>query len=273
MPSASYQGDSNFISSPSAALAQTVSAINSSVDPSAPGQPVTFTATVTPSTSGVPTGTVVFSVDGSPSVSATLNSTGSATFTTSSLSVGTHEITCNYSGDGNFQPSNSFLIQIVGTNAPTFSLVSFGGTFSVTAGQSVPIGIAVKSVPSFKSTIMFSCSGLPTGATCSFGPAQITPTGYISYTTLTITTTGSQSSGRRFYATPSIERTAMQLGILGLSLAVLWLVARGQSGAPTIDSLWRASSLFCSAPPSDVVKEVAAVSRLLARRRQAARTR
>jgi len=226
---ASYQGDANFVPSPSAELAQgisevsTTTAISSSVDPSSPGQSVTFTATVTPSTSGVPTVTMLFSVDGSPAVSATLNSTGSATFTTSSLSAGTHEITCNYSGDGNFEPSNSFLIQIVGTNAPPFTLVSYGGSsFSVTAGQSVPIGIAVKSVPNFKSAITFSCSGLPAGATCSFGPAQITPTSYISYTTLTIATSGSQSSIPTF--TPPLSNRVALPGILGLGALALWFV-------------------------------------------------
>ena len=105
--SASYGGDSNFPASTSSVLTQTVTAnssatvVTSSVNPSAFGQSVTFTATVT-SSGGTPTGTVTFK-DGTTTLgSATLNGSGEAAFSTSTLAAGSHSITASYSGDGDF---------------------------------------------------------------------------------------------------------------------------------------------------------------------------
>jgi hypothetical protein len=66
-------------------------------------QPVTFTATVTPSTC---TGTVTFSDTADVLGSAPLSS-GSAGITVSTLSAGSHSIRAFYSGDANCQPSQS----------------------------------------------------------------------------------------------------------------------------------------------------------------------
>ncbi len=71
-------------------------------------QPVTFTATVSPSGAGggVPTGTVYFYADGSsvPLGSGTLNGSGQATFTTSSLAVNVlgHSIVASYGATTDF---------------------------------------------------------------------------------------------------------------------------------------------------------------------------
>jgi hypothetical protein len=77
--------------------------LTSSQNPSKVGQAVTFTATVTASLHGLPspTGSVTFK-DGNTSL-ATVKLTGSsASFTTSSLTAGTHKITATYLGDINF---------------------------------------------------------------------------------------------------------------------------------------------------------------------------
>jgi len=77
-----------------------VISLTSSLNPSAPAQPVTFTATVTiPGPFAfIPTGTVTF-LDGATAIgSATLNSSGIATFTTTSLATGSHAITASYGG-------------------------------------------------------------------------------------------------------------------------------------------------------------------------------
>ncbi|MGA2699488.1 MAG: Ig-like domain repeat protein [Isosphaeraceae bacterium] len=109
---ASYSGDSNFTASATTApLTQTVNqaatktTVASSVNPSSFGQLVTFTATVSAASpgSGVPTGSVNFYLDGSttPLDTAPLTA-GSASFTTSTLAVGSHTITASYNGDSNF---------------------------------------------------------------------------------------------------------------------------------------------------------------------------
>jgi uncharacterized repeat protein (TIGR01451 family) len=89
--------------------ANTTTTVTSSQNPSTYGQPVTFTATVTAVApgGGTPTGTVTF-YDGTMVLgTGTLNALGQATFTTSSLSIGTHSITAIYNGDANYNGSTS----------------------------------------------------------------------------------------------------------------------------------------------------------------------
>jgi hypothetical protein len=86
--------------------------VTSSRNPSALGQTVTFTVTVTAS-GGTPTGSVDFK-DASTTLATQSLSSGSATFTTSTLSLGSHPITAVYSGDSNFPTSTSqVLTQVV----------------------------------------------------------------------------------------------------------------------------------------------------------------
>jgi len=81
---------------------------------------VTFTATVTGSS---PTGTVTFR-DGSTILgTGTLTAAGTATFTTSSLTVGSHPITATYNGNGINLPSTSaVLTQAVNVPADSVKL-------------------------------------------------------------------------------------------------------------------------------------------------------
>jgi hypothetical protein len=156
-----YGGDSNFTGSTSPALTQTVgqaattTALSSSANPSTVGQAVTFTATVTPTSgSGTPTGTVTFKDGATTLGTGTLNASGQATFTTSSLSAGSHSITAVYGGGGAFTPSNSpMLTQTVAQGATTTSLsssanpstvgqaVTFTATVTPTSGSGTPTGI------------------------------------------------------------------------------------------------------------------------------------
>jgi len=129
-------GDTNFNAATqvtenvTAQKAGTATALSSSLNPSALGQSVTFTATVT-STTGALTGTVQFQIDGLNSgVPVTLNGSGVATLSTTTLTAGTHTIRADYSGDGNFSASNGTLAgnQLV-TNRPLISFSS--GNYSV----------------------------------------------------------------------------------------------------------------------------------------------
>lgn len=81
--------------------------VTSNVQKSAFQQMVTFTVTVAPQFSCTPTGTVTL-MDGGSAIASDLALTGgAATFATSALSVGTHSITASYSGDTNFNSTNS----------------------------------------------------------------------------------------------------------------------------------------------------------------------
>jgi fibronectin-binding autotransporter adhesin len=89
-----------------AAIAGTTTSLTSTPNPSQPGQPVTFTATITPDAGVTPTGTVTFR-DGATLLATVPLVNGSATFSTGALTPGTHTITAEYSGDATHTPSNS----------------------------------------------------------------------------------------------------------------------------------------------------------------------
>ncbi len=120
-----YGGDNNFSGSTSTALMQTVSpsgsqtSLQSSENPSTYGDSITFTATVSPTstTSGLatPTGQVEF-FDGSTLLDTENSSGGTASYTTSSLSLGANQqIEAKYLGDSNYSPSNVTIPQTVNT--------------------------------------------------------------------------------------------------------------------------------------------------------------
>ena len=96
--------------------APTTTVVTSSVNPSTPGQSVTFTAQVASAIAGTITGNVVF-FDGQTTLGqATLDAQGRATFTTTTLPTGTREITATFEGDATYAASTSdTLDQVVGT--------------------------------------------------------------------------------------------------------------------------------------------------------------
>ncbi|MGW7618348.1 Ig-like domain repeat protein, partial [Streptomyces antimycoticus] len=122
--------------------ASTTTTLTSSPNPSAPGQNVTFTATVAavPPATGTPTGTVTFVISGGPTLTGTLNASGVATASTNTLTTGAHTVTATYSGDGCFGPSTSPTItQNVGvapsgttvTATPATIRLRFNGTLII----------------------------------------------------------------------------------------------------------------------------------------------
>ena len=80
----------------------------SSQNPSHPGDPVTFTATVRPTfdSSGIPSGTVQF-FDGRNLLGSTTLHGKKAKITSSTLAAGRHQITAKYLGDSTFVPNRS----------------------------------------------------------------------------------------------------------------------------------------------------------------------
>jgi subtilisin-like proprotein convertase family protein len=136
---ATYAGATGFATS-SGALSQvvnqaaTTTALTSSVNPAAPAQAVTFTATVTSSAGPVATGTVTFS-DGGTALGAPVpvDASGQATFTTSTLTSGTHTILAEYGGDATSAPSSASLTQDVGLVADA------GGPYTVAEGGSLTL--------------------------------------------------------------------------------------------------------------------------------------
>ena len=96
----------------------TTTSVASSINPSVLNQSVTFTATVTGS-NAAPTGTVNFydggTMIGSGTLTAGTGNVSTATFSTSILTLGSHNITASYANTTNFGPSASSpaLVQVV----------------------------------------------------------------------------------------------------------------------------------------------------------------
>jgi uncharacterized repeat protein (TIGR01451 family) len=81
--------------------------MTSTLNPSIFGQSVTFNANVSSSGGGTPSGTVTFKNNGTILGSTALDASGNASFTTSTLTVGTHSITASYGGSSTYFPSVS----------------------------------------------------------------------------------------------------------------------------------------------------------------------
>lgn len=168
-----YSGDNNNASSVSSPLPQrvlptTTSALVSSLDPSALGATVTFTASVTGSAK--PTGIVDFR-DGATTICAgvalSLTRTGTmrANCATSALTVGPHSITAAYSGDSNNAGSVSPpLTQVVAPPPPGVSLTSslnpstLGNSVTFTANVT---GQTPTGTVTFKNGTSALCSAVP----------------------------------------------------------------------------------------------------------------
>jgi hypothetical protein len=137
-----YTGDPNFNGSLSTRLVINVGAASSTTrltaSPGKLGEPVTFTATVSPEFSGTPSGTVQFFADGQPIGAAPLNG-GQAALSTTSLSLGAHKIEADYSGDQNFTASVATINENVGKGVSGVTITStanpgaFGQSITLTA--------------------------------------------------------------------------------------------------------------------------------------------
>ena len=145
--------------------------VASSQNPSAPAASVTFTATL----SAGATGTVTF-MDGTTVMGIGAVSSGTASFSTSTLPVGTHSITAVYGGDANYNGVTSpALSQVVNKTATTVTVASSRNPVpsgsSVTFTATVPAG-ATGTVQFLDGTTMLG-TGTVSGGTASFSTTTL----------------------------------------------------------------------------------------------------
>ena len=161
----------SFAGSCTVAPRASTTALTSSVNPSASGQSVTFTATITPASGGaIPSGTVTFK-DGTTTLgTGAVNDLGKATFTTSALTGGTHSITAVYGGDaGNLTSTSSALSQSVTGSTATATALAADHNPSV-AGQAVTYTATVSRVSGTGTptgTVTFTDEGATAGPSCT----------------------------------------------------------------------------------------------------------
>ena len=178
----------------------TTAKVATSLTPATFGTAVTFTATLT-GNMATPTGTVQFFDAGAVIGTGTLNASGQATFTTSTLAIGTHPISASYAATANFNAAVSPpLSQVIvpaavpPTNpAPGWTLSAAPTTVSVEAGGTALLNVIVTETGGFASPVTLSCSGLPRETGCIFNVGTIAPGG--GSTTLQFTTSGPHACG------------------------------------------------------------------------------
>jgi len=145
----------------------TTTGLTSSLNPAPTGKSVTFTAIVTPTFSGTPTGTVTFK-DGATVLATKTLSGGKATYSTTALAAGTHSITAVFNGSTYFTASTSSALKEVIENSTTTTLASSKNPSQY--GQSVK----------FTATITHSGTGTPTGTVTFKNGTAVLGTGTVS---------------------------------------------------------------------------------------------
>lgn len=181
----------NFNSSSTGTLSQvivpppaaTATLLSSSLNPSLPGQSVTFTATVVASGANAAplTGTITFTIDGATQSAVSLTPQSTASFSISALAIGSHSIVATYSGTTatvgiNFAPSvSATLTQLVNAvpAAPSFTLTATPTAISVPIGNSVFIPVTIAPLNGFNKAVTLSCGALPRGVLCVFNTDTI----------------------------------------------------------------------------------------------------
>jgi len=169
-----YSGDANNDSITSSILALSVMAptsvtLSASAAHNSPGQPVTYTATVSGNS---PTGTVTF-MDGTTSIGTASLVNGLASLTTT-LTAGSHSITAAYSGDANNPPvtTNAFTF----TTPPAAPGIGLNVNWNAVAqGISITLGSTVSGGDNPTGTVVFKDGSVTLGsAALVSGQANLT---------------------------------------------------------------------------------------------------
>ncbi len=202
---AQYSGDANYAASTSAAIVQTVTIAPTTTTltgspTNAPfGTTISFTATTKTSGSIPISGTVNLVDTAGTILTGQVGAGGITTFTTTTLSVGSHSITAQYVGNTDFVGSTSAAVPVTITSVGTFALSANPST--VTVHEHTPGMTVVSVTPSggFNQPVTLSCTAPPAGFSCAFAPAVVTPNGGAATSTLTIADalTGDASRARR----------------------------------------------------------------------------
>ncbi|MGA3211059.1 MAG: choice-of-anchor tandem repeat GloVer-containing protein [Terriglobales bacterium] len=185
-----YSGDHNYIGS-NGTLTQQVNAdgrtaskttITPNLNPSASGQPVALTASVTPSASPAPTGSLAFTSNGnviSGCSDIVISASNTVNCTTSALTVGTDSIVAAYSGDSHYAASAAGFSQIVTATATPMQFVAVtpcrvvdtrnaNGTFggpAISAGtfRTFPISLGACTIPATALAYSLNVTVIPSG--------------------------------------------------------------------------------------------------------------
>jgi hypothetical protein len=205
----------------------TTTTLVSSLNPSRLGNSVTFTATVA-APYATATGNVTFA-DGSTQLGVgALNSVGMATYSTTALTVGTHNITASYAATTNFNASatTNALAQVVLPplplgGAPGYILTVTPTTLNALVGAANPIAVTIQEVNGYSEPVALTCTGLTNEATCTFEPSTVAAGGGTATLYLTPAAPHACGSNVPFFVASNGMRNVAEGGLGLASLLVL----------------------------------------------------
>ena len=152
------------------------------------------------------------------SLAAGANCTINVTFTPTSGGNRTGAITITDDGGGSPQ---SVALAGVGSN---FAMTVTPTAATVTAGQPANYTLTLTPVSGFTSAVQLTCSGNPTGGTCTISPSSLTLNGTAS-STATVTVTTAARTGAAAFRTPKLPGASPnskgELALLFLTLAMV----------------------------------------------------
>jgi len=250
---ASYPGDTDRAASESdsvllATIPQVVTATTllASPNPAFAGQPVTLTATVVPAPAQTPAGTVSFFNGATLLGTGTVDSSGIASFSTSSLPLGTSSLTAVYSGNTGSVGSTS-TAQSVTINPQTVTATALAALPNPsTVGQPVTLTATVTPAPtgtpagtvSFFSgstllgTAKVNSSGVATLITSSLSPGMNSITAEYSGNTAFAASTSSAVGVTAIVATSTALAAAPNPAVFGQSITFTATVTPAPTGTP-----------------------------------------
>jgi sugar lactone lactonase YvrE len=127
---------------------------------------------------------------------------------------------------------------------PSFTLASSPTSVTINSGQSTTITLSVTPENGFNQAVSFTCSGLPSGDTCTFSPSTVTPSSAAVTSTMTIAPSASAKASRLL---------PWQKAGLGLAFALLLLPFRRRNSrfslVAVILSLVCLTTIGCTNPP------------------------
>lgn len=188
----------------------TILSFVSSANPSYFTQNVTFTATASSSAGGIPTGNINFYDGATLLASVTLDASGVATYSTTTLAVGTHTITAKYAGDAGHESASASIKQVVNPLIPTKTTLScspsptlYATTVTCTATVTGSTGVPTGSITFLDGTTTLSTIALTNGVatyttnSLSIGLHSITASYPV---TIPYDASGSNTAQERIYA-------------------------------------------------------------------------
>ena len=210
-----YSGDGTFATSTSSAQTLTVNSLPLAATATfSPGSGTYGSAqrvTINDTTTGA---TIYYTNDG------TTPTTSSAVYN-GPITVGSTETLQAIAGAGGYNNSTVASATYTISLSPDYQLSVTPSALTIVAGQSGTAKFTVTPMNGFSSQVSFTCSGLPSGATCSFSPSSVTPSGgNPALSTLTISTTAASPALRGPRSSSHYLNYALLLPFVGMIFGI-----------------------------------------------------